>query len=90
MKSRASIIETLKPPCRKAKSGDEGNKRLTSQELECLRWCKEGKTNWEIGEILTISEKTVEFHLSNSMRKLGASNRITAVIMGIKEGFIPL
>lgn len=64
--------------------------QLTGQEVECLRWCKEGKTNWEIGEILKISEKTVEFHLSNGMRKLGASNRITAVIMGIKMGLIPL
>ncbi|WOH52627.1 LuxR family transcriptional regulator [Bradyrhizobium sp. sBnM-33] len=63
---------------------------LTSQELECLRWCKEGKTNWEIGEILNISEKTVEFHLSNGMRKLGAGNRITAVIIAIRRGLIPL
>lgn len=63
---------------------------LTFQERECLRWCKEGKTNWEIGEILSISEKTVEFHLSNGMRKLGANNRITAVIIGIKTGLIPL
>ncbi|MCK1384563.1 helix-turn-helix transcriptional regulator [Bradyrhizobium sp. 21] len=63
---------------------------LTSQELECMRWCKEGKTNWEIGEILAISEKTVEFHLTNAMRKLGAANRISAVVQGIKEGLIPL
>ncbi|WFU62668.1 helix-turn-helix transcriptional regulator [Bradyrhizobium brasilense] len=69
---------------------DEQTIALTSQERECLRWCKEGKTNWEIGEILSISEKTVEFHLSNGMRKLGASNRITAVIIGIKWGLIPL
>ena len=53
---------------------------LTSQELECMRWCKEGKTNWEIGEILAISEKTVKFHLTNAMRKLGAANRIAAVV----------
>jgi DNA-binding CsgD family transcriptional regulator len=63
---------------------------LTSQELECMRWCKEGKTNWEIGEILAISEKTVELHLTNAMRKLGAANRIAAVVQGIKEGLIPL
>lgn len=63
---------------------------LTTKEVECLRWCKEGKTNWEIGEILAISEKTVEFHLGNVMRKLGATNRITAVIMGIKTGLISL
>ena len=29
---------------------------LTRKEIECLEWCKEGKTNWEIGEILFISE----------------------------------
>lgn len=63
---------------------------LTPQELECLRWCKDGKTNWEIGEILRISEKTVEFHLTNVMKKLGANNRISAVITGIKAGLISL
>ena len=67
-----------------------GTFRLTRKELECLRWCKEGKTNWEIGEILEISEKTAEFHLGNVMRKLGASNRITAVVKGIKQGIISL
>jgi DNA-binding CsgD family transcriptional regulator len=63
---------------------------LTRRERECLRWCKEGKTNWEIGEIISTSEKTVEFHLSNAIRKLGACNRITAVVIGIKNGVISL
>jgi DNA-binding CsgD family transcriptional regulator len=63
---------------------------LTAKELECLRWCKEGKTNWEIGEITSTSEKTVEFHLSNAIRKLGACNRITAVVIGIRCGLISL
>lgn len=63
---------------------------LTSKEVECLRWCKEGKTNWEIGEILHISEKTVEFHVSNTIRKLGVSNRITAVVKGIQCGLISI
>jgi DNA-binding CsgD family transcriptional regulator len=63
---------------------------LTSKEVECLRWCKEGKTNWEIGEILSISEKTVEFHISNTIRKLGVSNRITAVVKGIQRGIISI
>jgi DNA-binding CsgD family transcriptional regulator len=63
---------------------------LTAKELECLRWCKEGKTNWEIGEIMSTSEKTVEFHLSNAIRKLGACNRITAVVIGIRCGLISL
>jgi len=63
-------------------------KPLTSKEIECLRWCKEGKTNWEIGEIMMISEKTVEFHISNLTKKLGASNRISAVIKGMYKGLI--
>jgi DNA-binding CsgD family transcriptional regulator len=63
---------------------------LTAKELECLRWCKEGKTNWEIGEITSTSEKTVEFHLSNAIRKLGACNRITAVVIAIRCGLISL
>lgn len=63
---------------------------LTTQEIICLNWCKEGKTNWEIGEILVISEKTVEFHLSNVMKKLGATNRLTAVVLGLKNGLISL
>jgi DNA-binding CsgD family transcriptional regulator len=63
---------------------------LTRQEIECLRWCKEGKTNWEIGAILRISEKTVEFHLGNAMKKLGAGNRITAVVRALKLGLIAL
>jgi DNA-binding CsgD family transcriptional regulator len=63
---------------------------LTQKETECLSWCKEGKTNWEIGEILSISEKTVEFHLSNTIRKLGVSNRITAVVKALQLGLIKL
>jgi len=68
----------------------EGAKSLTLKERECLRWCKEGKTNWEIGEIMSISEKTVEFHLSNTIKKLNVSNRITAVVKGIQLGVISI
>jgi DNA-binding CsgD family transcriptional regulator len=65
-------------------------KPLTLKETECLGWCKEGKTNWEIGEIMSISEKTVEFHLSNTIRKLRVSNRITAVVKAIQLGVISI
>jgi DNA-binding CsgD family transcriptional regulator len=63
---------------------------LSAQETECLRWCKEGKTNWEIAGILRISEKTVEFHLGKAMKKLGAGNRTTAVVRALKLGLITL
>jgi len=64
--------------------------RLTERELEVLRWCKNGKTRPEIGEILSISPKTVEYHLGNIMTKLGATNQITAVVIAIQRGLIEL
>jgi LuxR family transcriptional regulator, quorum-sensing system regulator SolR len=63
---------------------------LTPRELEILRWCKDGKTRLDIGEILAISPKTVEFHLRNIMDKLGANNQITAVVIAIQRGLIEL
>ncbi|MDA7948764.1 MAG: LuxR family transcriptional regulator [Hyphomicrobiaceae bacterium] len=61
---------------------------LTPRELEILRWCKHGKTYSEIGEILSISAKTVEFHVTNVMNKLRASNKITAIVIAIQRGIL--
>lgn len=69
---------------------DDEIPHLTKQELECLRWCKEGKTNWEIGVLFGVSEKTVEWHLANVMKKLNANNRIMAVVIALQKGLIPL
>jgi len=63
---------------------------LTARELEILRWCKDGKTRPEIGDILSISTKTVEFHLKNIMDKLGATNQITAVVIALQCGLIEM
>ena len=63
---------------------------LSCRELEILKWAKDGKTNWEIGRILSISEKTVEFHLARIMQKLDASNRIVAVVIAIQHGLLTL
>jgi DNA-binding CsgD family transcriptional regulator len=71
---------------------DVGEKqiRLTARERECLSWAKDGKTNWEISQIISVAERTVEFHIGNAMRKLNAGNRITAIVIAIQEGFIGL
>jgi DNA-binding CsgD family transcriptional regulator len=57
--------------------------RLTARELECLRWAAEGKTGWEIGRLLSISERTVVFHVENAARKLGVYGRRQAVARAI-------
>jgi LuxR family transcriptional regulator, quorum-sensing system regulator SolR len=52
---------------------------LTGKEKDVLKWVVEGKTSWEIGRILSTSERTVKFHLKNVYAKLNVSNRAQAV-----------
>lgn len=56
---------------------------LTQRECEVLKWAREGKNNWEIGTILNITEATVKYHLANSFKKLGVTNRAQAVAKSI-------
>ena len=65
--------------------GRENEVDLTSREAEILRWMKDGKTNAEIAAILSISARTVEFHLGNVMRKLGSPNRTSAVVTAMRR-----
>ncbi|MDN2568559.1 autoinducer binding domain-containing protein [Aquibium sp. A9E412] len=61
---------------------------LTSREIECIRWAALGKSEWEISQILGISEHTSEKHLLNAKAKLGAVNRVQAVAEAIRQGYI--
>lgn len=61
---------------------------LTKRERECLSWAAEGKTSWEIGQLLNISERTTIFHLQNAMHKLGVSGRQAAVARAVSLGLI--
>lgn len=53
--------------------------KLTQREKECLVWVAEGKTSWETSKILSISERTVIYHLQNVVQKLDVVNRAQAV-----------
>lgn len=61
---------------------------LLERELECLRWCAIGKTKWETGEILGISERTVKFHLDQARHKLNCMNVTHAVAKALAIGLI--
>jgi DNA-binding CsgD family transcriptional regulator len=61
---------------------------LTPRELECLRWTMDGKTAWEVGSILGISERTAVLHTNNAMHKLGCVNKHQAVIKALRLGLI--
>lgn len=62
------------------KRGPEREISLTPREIEVLRWSADGKTSSEVGEIMNISERTVNFHVNNSLEKLGATNKTAGVI----------
>ncbi|NOJ50252.1 helix-turn-helix transcriptional regulator [Bradyrhizobium archetypum] len=61
---------------------------LSEREKDCLRWVAEGKSSWEIGKILKLSENTVNFHLKNVMRKLGTTNRTQAIVKALRLNLI--
>lgn len=56
---------------------------LTERESEVLYWIGQGKTNKEIGEILTMSPRTVNKHLEQIFKKLKVENRTAAAAIAI-------
>jgi len=62
--------------------------KLTKRELDVLSWTAQGKTAWEVSVILGMSEKTVNFHLGNAMRKLGVSSKHQAVLLCVSAGVL--
>jgi DNA-binding NarL/FixJ family response regulator len=61
---------------------------LTTREQEVLKLIAEAHTNREIGEILHLSEKTVESHRANILRKLGMRDRVELVRYAIRRGLV--
>ena len=61
---------------------------LTPRELEALHWTKAGKTAWEVGAILGISERTAVLHVNNAMKKLGCTSKHQAVLRALRLGLI--
>ncbi len=61
---------------------------LSSRETEILQWVAAGKSQQDIGDILTISHRTVEVHLRSSREKLYALTTAQAVGRAIGMGLI--
>jgi len=68
--------------------GEEPGDELTPREQEVVTLAAEAHTNREIAGILGLSEKTVENHRSNAMRKLGMRDRVELVRYAIRRGLI--
>jgi DNA-binding CsgD family transcriptional regulator len=61
---------------------------LTFREAECLRWVSEGKSDWDISEILGISQHTVHEHLERGKAKLRARTRTQAAVQAAVNGWL--
>lgn len=57
---------------------------ITEREGEVLLWIARGKTNREIGTILSMSPRTVNKHLEQIFKKLGVENRTSAAVVALK------
>ena len=63
---------------------------LTPREVEVLELVAQGLQNKEIAAALVISERTVKFHVSSIMGKLGAGNRTEALSIAAQRGLVQL
>lgn len=68
----------------------QSTEALTPREVEVLGLLAQGLQNKEIAAELAISERTVKFHVSAILAKLGAGNRTEAVAIAAQRGLIHL
>jgi DNA-binding CsgD family transcriptional regulator len=81
--AQEASVRLLKPS-----TGASEGPSLTPRELETLRWTMEGKTAWEVANVLGISERTAVLHANNAMHKLGCVNKHQAVLKALRLGLI--
>ena len=59
---------------------------LSARETECMRWVAAGKTDWEIGLLMSVSSSTAHFHVERVKKRLNTSSRTEAVAMLVLHG----
>ena len=67
-----------------------GEEHLTPRELDVLRLVQHGHRNKQIADELSISERTVNFHIQNLVGKLGANDRVHAVTIAVRRGLLQI
>jgi len=71
--------------------GNEANKRgLSRREIEILQSMMNGLTSKQIARNLGISYRTVQIHTGSIISKLGASNKVHAVVIALRAGILSL
>lgn len=67
---------------------EQAGEALTAKEREILKQIAADKTTAEISAELSISKRTVEYHVASILQKLDADSRVGAVVNGIKKGLL--
>jgi DNA-binding NarL/FixJ family response regulator len=66
-----------------------GRASLSGRETQVLRLIADGLSTKQIAHELTITERTVKFHVSSILNKLGADTRAQAVALATRRGLLP-
>ena len=77
----AHLVTAVRTPSRSAET-------LSTREREVLALVAAGRSNKEIAQALSISERTVKFHVTSILNKLGADNRAGAAARAVQRGLL--
>lgn len=66
----------------------DAHPKVTDREREIVRWLAAGKTNWEVGQILGISDLTVKSHVQRLLSKTGTKSR-TQMVAQVMRSEVP-
>lgn len=84
----AQVASKMMNRFRQPKKAAAPHDDLTDREMEVLRLIASGKSNQEAADELFIGIKTVKFHVTNILAKLGVEDRTQAAIYAIKQGLM--
>jgi DNA-binding CsgD family transcriptional regulator len=80
-------MESQSEPTPQVAAG-ESEPALSARQIECLYWVQEGKSAGDIGQILGLSGRTIEYHLAKACDALGVRTRVQAVVRARDSGWL--
>lgn len=84
----SQVASKLMNRFRQPKAAAQPHEELTEREMEVLRLIASGKSNQDVADDLFIGVKTVKFHVTNILAKLGVEDRTQAAIYAFKNGLV--
>jgi NarL family two-component system response regulator LiaR len=84
----SQVASKLMNRFRQPKPAAAPHEELTEREMEVLKLIAAGKSNQEVADELFIGIKTVKFHVTNVLAKLGVEDRTQAAIYAFKHGLV--